>query len=151
MKKNSMFYLSILLIINTLLIPNVDKKGKDPIAIFGFTQHVNDDGTPSRDDRRYISKSLYLYEKNQYIMSSQLGRLEIIYYESEWGSWKIEGDKLILNGEKREIKAFGSEKVSEKYSGLSNFTKNNNSLEARDGRIWRHQQGMGARELFKKY
>ncbi len=146
-----MFYLSMLLVINSLLMQDINQKDKEPIAIFGFTQHIDDDGSPSRDDRRYISNNLYLYEKNQYMMTSQLGRLEIIYYESEWGSWKIEGEKILLKGDKREIKGFGSGEVSEKYSGLSIFTKNNNSLEAIDGRIWSHQQGIGARELFEKH
>ncbi|NJO91400.1 MAG: hypothetical protein HC831_22390 [Chloroflexia bacterium] len=51
-----MKYLLMLLLVNSLLMSEMNQKDKDPIAIFGFMEHVDEDGTPSRDDRKYIEK-----------------------------------------------------------------------------------------------
>ncbi|NJO91399.1 MAG: hypothetical protein HC831_22385 [Chloroflexia bacterium] len=44
-----------------------------------------------------------MYDKNTFRIIYQKGRLEIAYYESEWGSWKIDGERLILDSDKENL------------------------------------------------
>ena len=81
---------------------NTMKINQEVIAVYGYSNHVNDDGSPSRDDRRYHKKNLYLYNDLSFKIIEQNGRL-VPKYEFKTGTWEIEDNKLIVNIKERQL------------------------------------------------
>lgn len=124
---------------------------KTCIAVYGFTSHVNPDGTPSRCDCDYIEYNLYLYDDMTFRYVFQNGRLEP-KYETKTGNWKIKNKLLILEVSHRYYVALSAENVQETYLQHIEFETNNHFLCHVAGDIClQRRDGADVGELFLKF
>jgi len=124
---------------------------QEVIAIYGYSQHIDPDGRPSRNDSRYIEKNLYLYEDFSFKIIEQNGRLDP-KYESKTGNWEIIEDELILHINQKHFIDFSNHNVTEPYTKIIKLIKKPNYLlEPVEEKKWEYQQGIRPEELFSKY
>ncbi len=146
---NLLWKTSILFLI--LILSNKMVQNKEVIAIYGFTSHVDEDGTPSRNDKRYIEYNLYLYDDYSFVHSFQKGRLSP-KYEKMTGIWKIEGERLVLSVKERNYTDLMNKEVKESYLKKIEFTSSGYKLQEIFGdRQWERRQGLASNVLFDKY
>ena len=126
------------------------EKKQNIVAVYGFTQHADPDGRPSRNDRRYYKHSLCLYDDYTFKLTEQQGRLSPSYQTMTW-TWKIKGSQLILSITERTYTDYNNELVKENYTGSRVFTKASIYSLSCYNKEWEHQQGLRPDGLFEKY
>ncbi len=85
--------LIVILINFSFLIPQQTNMEKEAVAVFGFANHLNSAGQPSKFDGDYYSYTLFLYDDKSFVYKFQNGRLKP-RFEKELGIWEILGKKL---------------------------------------------------------
>lgn len=122
------------------------------IAQFGYSHHVEPDGKPSRNDRRYIKEDLIIYEDLSFKLIYQQGRLSPEYRVKK-GKWKIEMNQLVLFCEKIYYHNHENLEVEETTQEIKRFNANNygSLFIGYRKQTWKRIKGLDADALIKKY
>lgn len=85
------------------------------IGIYSFTQHIDPDGTPSRNDQRYLKIIIEIQEDQQFTYTYQKGHLSPTY-TIEKGIWELKQNHLFLYTQEKSSQDFITQKIlAKKY------------------------------------
>lgn len=139
----------IIIIYSTINVSAMEKK-QNIVAVYGFTQHTDPDGRPSRNDRRYYKHSLCLYDDYTFKLTEQQGRLSPSY-ETMTGTWKIKDNQLILSITEKTYTDYNDKEIKETYTDKRIFKKASIYSLSCYNKEWEHQHGLRPDGLFEKY
>ena len=143
-------FVKINILLLTLIFVDVRLQEREVLAVYGFTSHLNMDGTPSKDDSRYKDHNLYLYDDYSFVYLLKKGKISTSYVKTI-GTWKIRSGKLVVSVKERHYTDFINKVVKEKHIKRAEFKCENNKLiELSENREWERRQGIGVQELFEK-
>ena len=126
-------------------------KGKQFLASFGNTKHVNSEGQPSKYDGDYHSYTLVLYDDKTFLYTYQYGRLKP-HYKKESGNWQISNETLITEATELQFTDFPTKEFVKGYKNKTIYIlKNNRLCDEFANMCLQNRKGLPAWKLFKDY